>query len=122
MKVNERGAVVCMCDESIGQTSCSFCHRYRAARRAPVMIALHLYWKRDGDDVDLGTGYDELLLPPGSLLVHVTDHGTVWRVKTILIHLAQAGSMAVRSALDGRRCDWPMASLFVEPAEGPFEP
>ncbi len=86
------------------------------------MIALHLYWKNNGEDVNLGTGYDHVVPPVGGLIAFVADHGAVWRVVTHLQHLAMEGSMAVVRWRHGGRCDEPAVYLFVEPADGPFEP
>lgn len=86
------------------------------------MIALNLYWKHNGDDLNLGVGWHEVAPPAGGLLVFVTDHGTVWKVVTHLQHLAVEGSMAVVRWRHGGYCDPPEVTLFVEPAEGPFEP
>lgn len=86
------------------------------------LIALHLVWKRDGEDVEVGVGFHEVLPPAGSLLVHPSEHGAVWRVRFLYFHLIQRGSKAHMTAQDGRRCDEPTVYLFVEPAEGPYEP
>lgn len=86
-----------------------------------TLIALHLVWKHDGEDVDLGVGYHELLPPAGALLIHVTDHGVCWRVLFPYFHLIEEGSSAYVGAARGRVGDRPSVYLFVEPAEGPYE-
>lgn len=87
-----------------------------------TMIKLRLHWKSPTGDVDLGSGFHEVLPPAGSLLVFVTDHGVVWRVVQLYFHLIMPGSQAHRSAERGQRCDPPTVYVFVEPAEGPHEP
>lgn len=86
------------------------------------MIALHLYWKRDGEDINLGCGWHEVVPPVGGLVSHGTPHGGVWRVVTHLQYLIEEGSQAHRQWRDWHRhTDDPQVTLFVEPAEGPFE-
>lgn len=86
------------------------------------MIALTLYRKHNGKDVRLGTGWFETLPPAGTLLTFHCEEGTVWRVIHPYVHLIMEGSMAHRGILTGRRTDPAHADLFVEPAQGPFEP
>jgi len=86
------------------------------------MIELRLYWKSPDGEVDLGSGFHEMLPPVGSLLAFVTDHGVVWRVVRLYFHLIMPGSVAHRAGLDGRGSDPPTVYAFVEPAEGPHVP
>lgn len=86
------------------------------------MIALHLYWKNNGDDVDLGVGYHQVMPPIGGLVTHASPHGAMWRVVTHLQYLIEEGSVAWQAWRAGRTCDPASVVLFVEPAEGPFEP
>ncbi len=86
------------------------------------MIAFTLYWKHNGEDVRLGNGFHERVPPDGALLTFVCDHGVGWRVVTQQYHLIMEGSQVHMAWRDGRSCDPPAVDLFVEPAEGPFEP
>ncbi|HYJ33815.1 MAG TPA: hypothetical protein VE326_11400 [Candidatus Binatia bacterium] len=91
------------------------------------MLRLHLYWKRDSGDIDLGDCYHDVLPPVGSLISHTSpEHeGGVWRVALVYLHPAYEGSMAVRAVEMGRTPpdgQVGMVELFVEPAAGPHAP
>jgi hypothetical protein len=90
------------------------------------LLRLHLYWKCDGGDVDLGICYHDVLPPSGSLISHTSpEHeGGVWRVTVVYLQPAQEGSMAVRAVEMGRTPpdgQVGMVTLFVQPVSvGPF--
>lgn len=83
---------------------------------------IYLVWKTGGEDIDLGIGYHSVIPPKGSLLTFVCDHGTVWRVVEQYFHMVMHGSMNWRNWHAGRGTEGGMVYLFVEPAEGPYEP
>lgn len=85
------------------------------------MIGLNLYWKRDGEDIDVGMGWCDLLPPVGSRLVFVSEHGTVWRVTEHYFHLTMEGSPRHIAWRSGRTHDEARVTVFVVPTEGPFE-
>lgn len=83
---------------------------------------LCLYWKNNGEDIDLGTGYHDEVPQVGATLVFPTGgHGTVWRVTGLHFGLVMPGSMTAARAQRGQPRDFAMVNVFVEPAEGPFE-
>lgn len=87
------------------------------------MIALTLYLQRDGEDINLGTGFHHVVPPVGALLTFVCNEGVGWRVTQHQYHLITEGSMAHRQWFErGEHSDPPHVDLFVEPSEGPFEP
>lgn len=86
------------------------------------MIALHLYWKHNGTDVDLGTGFLQHVPQTGTLLRHVADQGVMWCIVQVVQDVVAAGSMTHQAWVDGRRREAERIDVFVEPDEGPFEP
>lgn len=88
------------------------------------MVTLHLYWKRNGKDIDLGLGYLRYVPQLGTLLRHLApdELGVMWRIVEVIHTPAAAGSMTYMAMRDGRRADDCLVDVFVVPAEGPFEP
>lgn len=87
-------------------------------------MIIYLSWHTDTEDITLGEGYVDVLPPVGSLIAFVaTDlpepRPVTWRVTTVQITPARAGSMAVLHPRDGQLGVY---HVFVEPAEGPFHP
>lgn len=86
------------------------------------MIKLNLYWKRDGKDVGLGICYHPVVPPVGGLFTFSCDHGHIWKVRLHYQHMVMEGSQTHRAWSEGRPSEAPGVTLFVEPADGPFEP
>lgn len=89
---------------------------------ALTLQALTLYWKSEGEDHNLGTGYYPIVPPVGALLSFPCEQGVTWRVVQHYCHLVMEGSQTWRAWRDGRSYDGITVDVFVESAEGPFEP
>lgn len=81
---------------------------------------LTLWWKKDGRDIELGTGFDENIPPKGTLLAFPCEHGNGWRVTEVQVVLVMKGSMTWAAWRAGRPHETSPIDVFVEPADGPF--
>lgn len=86
------------------------------------MIGITLYWKRDGEDVQLGTGFCEVVPPKGTLVSFPCGFGVGWRVTEHHYLLVMEGSATWRAWRAGESHEGSGIQVFVEPADGPFEP
>lgn len=87
-----------------------------------MLRQLHLWVKKDGKDVDLGTVWCDDVPRKDDLLSHGTVHGHTWKVITVYRQLIQQGS---RSWMNWERGEYTRpiwVDVFVEPVDGPFEP
>lgn len=87
-----------------------------------MKIKVSYHWHTDADDVDLGEGWLDVVLPADTLLTiqcpEVSSHVT-WCIVQYHVTPAQRGSMGWIAAMerDQQMCIY---DVFVEPAEGPF--
>lgn len=87
------------------------------------MRPLRLWWKKDGQDVELGVGYDVSVPPRGTLLAFPCTHGSRWRVTDALVTLIMPESpeMQAQTWRAGTPDELAPVEVFVEPTDGPFE-
>lgn len=89
--------------------------------------ALHLVWKRDGEDVELGTCFSVTRPAVGELISFIGDQARdqtgVWRVVLVYHQPFVEGSQTWRNWRDrGEQPEDNLTTYWVEPAEGPWEP
>lgn len=88
--------------------------------------ALRLVWKRDGEDVELGTCFDITRPVIGELISYTSeeakDQTGVWRVVSVYHMPFMARSDTWRDWTERGREPKGMTYYWVEPAEGPWEP
>lgn len=87
---------------------------------------LHLVWKRDGEDVELGSCFLPTRPAVGELLSYGSDKtpgGTgVWKVVLVYHHPFMHGSQTWRNWTERGEQPDSATYLWVEPTEGPWEP
>ena len=87
---------------------------------------LHLVWKRNGEDIELGECYLAGRPLVGDLITYSSnwapDQSGVWRIVLVYHHPFEHGSQTWRNWRD--RGEQPEATTYywVEPADGPWEP
>jgi hypothetical protein len=86
------------------------------------MFEITLCWKRDGEDVNLGTGAHPLAPPVGALVIFPCEHGVAWRVTQHNYALVMPGSVTWKRWKAGQPHGGGVLHVFVQPAEGAFEP
>jgi hypothetical protein len=88
---------------------------------------LHLVWKRDGEDVELGSCFNTTRLVVGELIPfsseNAKDRAGVWKV-VLVYHQApfMERSQTWREWRERGAEPEDMTYYWVEPAEGPWEP
>jgi hypothetical protein len=88
--------------------------------------ALHLVWKRGGEDVELGTCFDTTRPVVGELIAYTSgqapDQTGVWKVKLVYHQAFMSGTLTWRDWRERGVEPECMTYYWVEPAEGPWEP
>jgi hypothetical protein len=87
---------------------------------------LHLVWKYNGLDIDLGTCYSTIRPMVGEIINYHSeqspDHRGPWRVVLVYHQPFMPGSQTwVEWKTRGRQPEDSMTYYWVEPAEGPWE-
>lgn len=88
--------------------------------------ALHLVWKRDGEDIELGTCFNTDRPVKGELISYGSDNAAdqtgVWRVVLVYHQPFMPDSQTWRGWRENGEEPQGMTYYWVEPAEGPWEP
>lgn len=88
------------------------------------VYTIRLVWKRDGEDVELGTCYQTVRPVKGELVSYHSDRapGGVWRVVLVYHQPFMPGSTKWRTWRERGEQPQDMTAYWVVPAEGPWEP
>jgi hypothetical protein len=87
---------------------------------------LHLVWKQDGEDVELGSCFQTTRPALGDLISYSSEHAPgqtgVWKVVLVYHQPFMRGSQTWHNWHDRGTQPEDMTYYWVEPAEGPWEP
>lgn len=90
------------------------------------VYTLHLVWKRDGEDIELGTYFHDIRPVAGELISFNSDNAKdqtgVWKVVLVYHQPFMERSQTWRNWRDRGEQPEDMTWYWVEPAEGPWEP